>query len=51
MEDSGNGTDPNQAYDDARARGEDPKNANLSDAQVKDKPTRPAPFKLTGEGK
>lgn len=49
--DSGKGTDPNQAYDEQRARGEDPKLANLTDAQVKEKLTRPAPFKITGEGK
>lgn len=51
MDDSGKGTDPNEAYDDARARGEDPKLANLTDAQVKEKLTRPEPFKITGGSK
>jgi len=45
-ETSNGGEDPNEEYDDKRARGEDPKLANLSEAQVKEKLTEAVPFKV-----
>ena len=44
------GEDPNQKFDEERARGEDPKLANISEAQNKDHEARPAPFKITSQG-
>ena len=49
-ESSKGGTDPNQKLDEERARGEDPRLANLSEGQNKGVEV-PAPFKVTSEGK
>ena len=43
---SNGGEDPNEEFDLKRARGEDPKLANLSEAQVKEKLTEAVPFKV-----
>lgn len=48
MEGEGKGTDPNEQRDDERARGEDPRLANISEAANKDRPTEEVPFKITG---
>jgi len=45
-ESSNGGEDPNEDRDMERARGEDPKLANLSEAQVKEKLTEAVPFKV-----
>lgn len=45
MAESNGGKDPNQQYDEERARGEDPKLADLK--SVKDHQAEPVPFKIT----
>lgn len=45
----GKGTDPNQQRDEERARGEDPKLADISEAQNKDHKAEPVPFKVSGK--
>lgn len=48
MADSSGGKDPNQQYDEERARGEDPKLADLK--SVKEHAAEPVPFKITNQG-
>ncbi len=44
------GQDPNATYDEARARGEDPRNADLSEGANKEHQAEPVPFKITNQG-
>jgi len=44
----GKGTDPNQQHDEERARGEDPRLADIKEGANKSHQAEPVPYKVTG---